>query len=601
MTDQKDQISEEPQKSLENEQAEEFYLAEESSEDETNALTNGEMEQFDNMLSDYLDSMSELEIGRIAKAMVIDVQKDFVLLDIGDKAEGIAPASEFTDFDGNVSVKAGDEVEVVVEGRDSGSGQVKVSYRKARHRVEWQRIVEAFENNHPVKGRVVRALKSGVLVDIGLPCFLPGSQIDVHRIEKLDSLVGEVFEVYIVDLDRQRRRGVLSRRKLLLEEQERKKSEKIAALEEDQVVEGKVKNVCQFGVFIDLNGVDGLVPREEVAWERRVNIPEVLKPGETYSFKIINIDRERGRISLSHRQIKDDPWSKIEETYPQNSAIEAKVTNLTNNCAYVTLADGIEGRIHIDNLSWNTGTRKPSDILKKNNEVKAVVLDYDKTRRLLELGVKQLTEDPWANIEERFPLKSKHSVTIAHVADYGVFVKLDEFTRGLIHISDLTHDRSIKKPSELVKKGDTVEAVVLKIDKEGRRINFGMKQLEENPFTAYTKANGVGSVVTATVKEVNKAGIVFDLAKNVEGFLPISQWSRERIETLEGVVKPGEEVQNLKITKIDKKPRKISLSRRAHLQDEERKVVDQFNKTTGTSKATTSLGSLLKGLDIKIK
>lgn len=599
MTDQKDQISEEPQKSLENEQAEEFFLAEESA-DEANELSNGEMEQFDNLLSDYL-STSELEIGRVTKAMVIDVQKDNVLLDIGDKAEGIAPVSEFTDFEGNITVKSGDEVEVVVEGRDSGSGQVRVSYRKARHRVEWTRIVEAFENNHPVKGRVVRALKSGVLVDVGMPCFLPGSQIDFYRVDKLDALVGEVFEVYVVDIDRQRRRGVLSRRKLLIEDQERKKNEKVASLEEGQIVEGKVKNVCQFGVFVDLDGVDGLVPREEVAWERRVNIPTTLKAGETYSFKVITVDRERGRISLSYRQTKDDPWLKIEEAYSKGDIIDAKVTNLTNNCAYVVLNDGTEGRILLENLIWNPGHRKPSDLLTKNGDVKAVVLDYDQTRRLLELGAKQLTEDPWSKIEERFPLKSKHSLTVVQLADYGAFVKLDDNIRGLIHISDLTHDRAVKKPNDLLKKGDTVEAIVLKIDKENHRINFGMKQLEENPFSAYTKNIKSGSLVNGTVKEVTKAGLVIELAKQVEGFLPIGQWSRERIETLDGVVKVGDEISDLKVTKVDKKPRKIVLSRRAHLQDEERKVVDQFNKKSGNSKATTSLGSLLKGLDIKLK
>jgi small subunit ribosomal protein S1 len=271
-----------------------------------------ESDQFEDLMSDYLDSLSELEVGQLAKATVIEIKKDYVLLDVGDKAEGIASLKEFWDFRGNMTVHPGDQVEVVVESRDQDSGQLNVSYRKARQRVEWNRIVEAFEKGHTVHGHVVRALKNGVLVDAGVPCFLPASQLDLARVEDLQSFVGQDVECYVIDVDRQRRRGVLSRRKLLTEEQGRKRDEFMAELGDGATVEGKVKSVLDFGVFVDMGNMDGLVPREEIAWEKRVNPAEVLKPGVRYKFKVISVDRDKNRVTLSRRQTKPDPWQKIE-------------------------------------------------------------------------------------------------------------------------------------------------------------------------------------------------------------------------------------------------------------------------------------------------
>jgi small subunit ribosomal protein S1 len=565
------------------------------------AFENGsEMEQFDDLMSNYLDSMSDLEVGQLTKATIVEIGKDQVLLDVGDKAEGVCPLKEFQDFHGNLLVHPGEEVDVVIESRDSETGQVNVSYRKARQRAEWNRVVEAFEKGNTVYGQVTRALKNGVLVDVGIPCFLPGSQIKLTRVDNLESLVGETMECYIIDLDRQRRRGVLSRRRLLAEEQTKKKAELLATLEEGQTTEGRVKSVVDFGVFIDLGAIDGLVPREEVAWEKRVNVSDALKTDTRYKFKILSVDRERARVTLSRRQLKPDPWLTIEDDYPAEIKINGTITNLTNNCAYVVLADGIEGRIHRDNLSWLPSIKKPSDLLKKNEEVQALVLGYDKDKRLLDLGLKQSAEDPWADIDSRFPINSKHTVTISDVVSFGAFAKVDEFTKGLIHLTDMTHDRSIKDPRKVVKPGDEVEVVVTKIDKKNRRLNFGMKQLQEDPFTAYVKAHPQGSTVTGTVKNVSSFGAFVELAPLVEGLLHVSQWGREKVESMESVVKPGDEVTS-KITKIEKKDRKISLSRRTLLQEEERKVVEQYKKVDGATAANTNLGSLLKGLDIKVK
>lgn len=558
-----------------------------------------ESEQFEDMMSDYLDSLSELEVGQLARATVVEIKKDYVLLDVGDKAEGIADLKEFQDFQGNMTAKPGDEVEVIIERRDAESGQVKVSYRKARQRVEWNRVVEAFEKNTTIRGQVTRALKNGVLVDAGVPCFLPASQLDVTRVENLETFVGQEVECYVIDIDRQRRRGVLSRRRLLAEEQKKKRGAMLESIEEGQTVEGRVKSVLDFGVFVDLGGIDGLVPREEVAWEKRVNVAETLKQGTRYKFKVIGVDKERERITLSRRQLKPDPWQKISDDYPVELTVTGTVTNLTNNCAYLLLADGIEARIHRDNLSWNPAVKKPSDQLKKGEEVKAVVLGYETDKRLLDLGLKQMSADPWANIEERFPVNSRHTVKVADIVSFGAFVQLDEQTKGLIHVSDMSYDRNFKDPKQLLKVGDEVEAVVLKLDPESRRINFGIKQLQQDPFDAYVKEHPQGSVVTGKIKNVASFGAFVELAPNVEGLIHISQWGREKIESLEGVAKPGEEV-TAKVIKVEKGIKKISLSRRARLQDEERKEVEQY-KNAGPSKATTSLGSLLKGLNIDLK
>lgn len=558
----------------------------------------GDADQFEDLMSGYLDSMSELEVGQLARAAVVDIKKDYVLLDVGDKAEGIADLKEFCDFRGNLLVEKGEEVEVVVEGRDSDTGQLKVSYRKARQRTQWAMVMEAFDKQTPVHGQIIRALKNGLLVDVGVPCFLPASQYDLSRLEDLESAVGQEIDAYVIDVDRGRRRGVLSRRKLLVEDQKKKRAEMLAELNEGDTVEGRVKSVMDFGVFVDLGGVDALVPREEVSWKKHVNVAETLKPNNRYQFVVTSIDREKERVTLSHRQIAADPWASVEDDYPKGRVVTGTVTNLTNNCAYVVLNEGVEGRIHRNNLSWSSSARKPSDVLKKNEAAEAVVLDYDREKRLLELGLKQMQTDPWENIEERFPVKSRQKVKVTELVSFGAFVQVDESTKGLLHVSDMSWDRNFRDPKQMVKPGDEIEAVVLKIDPETRRINFGLKQLTEDPFAAYVRQHKTNSYVTGKVKNVTSFGAFVELAPMVEGLIHVSQWDREKTENLENAVKPGEEV-TAKIIKIEPKIQKISLSRRAWLADEEKREVAQYTQP-GPVKATTSLGNLLKDLKINV-
>ncbi|MBX7244532.1 MAG: S1 RNA-binding domain-containing protein [Candidatus Sumerlaeaceae bacterium] len=554
--------------------------------------------QFDSLMSSYLDSVKELAYGQLTKARVVAVRKDYVLLDVGDKAEGIVEIKEFEDFRGNVKISVGDEVDVVLQGRDPETGQILVSYRQAKQRANWDHVVEAFEKNQPLHGHVSRALAKGVMVEAGIPCFMPASQCDIGHVDDLATLVGQEVDVYVIDLDKAKHRAVVSRRKLLSEEVKKKREETLKTLEEGTTVSGKVKNIVDFGVFVDLGGVDGLVPREEIAWEKNVEAAEALKVNYNYKFKVLTVDRERGRVSLSRRQLKPDPWLKIEQDYPKDLNVKGVVTNMTRNCAYVRLEDGIEGRIHRNNLSWNMSINKPQDVLKENDTVRAVVLDYDREKRLLDLGLKQISVDPWLEIEQKYPINSRQKVKILETVPYGAFVQLDDNTKGLIHVSDMSYDRSFKDPKNLVKVGDEIEAVVLKLDMDARRINLGIKQLEQDPFEAYVRAHPVNSIVTGKVKGVTKFGAFVELAPHVEGLLHKTQWSRDKVETIEGLVKEGEEV-TAKIIKIEKKDKKVSLSRRAHLHDEERREIDAYARQNPKD-ATTSLGSLLKNLKINV-
>jgi small subunit ribosomal protein S1 len=552
---------------------------------------------FDSMMSNYLDGVGELAIGQVIEARVVEVKKDYVLLDVGDKAEGIVDVKEFTDFRGNIKIAVGDTVTVVLKGRDNESGQVLVSYKQAQQRVQWERIVEAHKNGTVVAGFVTRALKSGVLVDCGVPCFLPASQLDTGRVEDLSKYVGQEVECYVIEIDEGRKRAVLSRRRLLAEEAKRKRDEVLAALEPGQIVTGKVKNIVDFGVFVDLGGVDALVPREEIAWEKKFDVAEMLKVGYNYKFKVLSVDRERGRVSLSRRQTKPDPWEKIESTHPLESVVQGTVTNMTFISAYVLLDDHIEGRIHRDNLSWSMTFKKPADVLKVGDRIKAKVLGYDKEKRLLELGLKQISTNPWMDMEQRYPVGSRQKVKVLEVMPYGAFVELDENTKGLIHVTDMSYDRGFKDPKTMVTVGEQIEAVVLKIDTEQQRINLGIKQLEEDPFEAYARAHPVNSVVTGTIKSVTAFGVFVELAPRVEGLIHKTQWSRERVDSLESVAKVGEQV-TAKVIKIDTKDGKIGLSRRGYLQDEERREVEAYTKQP--KDATTSLGNLIKNLNIKL-
>lgn len=557
--------------------------------------SNGEDDaDFEQLLESYIQETPQLEIGQTIPARVVNVTKEYVFVDVGDKAEGIVDIAEFTDYRGVVTVKVGDTVDVVIKGRDSETGHVLVSHELARRRASWQRLRDAMEKNYKVHGFVTKALPpKGVLVDVGVPAFMPASHVDMRPVEDLSTLVNQEVEVYVLNVDQARQRVVVSRRKVLEEEAAQKRQEVLASLEEGATVTGKVKHHTEFGVFVDLGGIDALVPREELSWEKRVDPMETLRLGYNYKFKVIKIDRERERVTLSRRQLKPDPWSKIESDYPLELVVKGRVLDVTPSAAYVELEDGIEGRISRDHLSWAPTVRKPSDVVKKGDEIKAVVIGYNKDKRLLELSLKQITEDPWLDIEKKYPVGQRVKAKVISVVPYGAFVLLDENTKGLVHVSDMSYDKNFRDPRKLVKVGDEVEALVLKIDKDERRINLGIKQLEDDPFELFVTQHPVGSTVTGVVKSVADFGVFVEVAPKVEGLIHVSQWARERVENLSEVVKPGDEV-TAKVLKVDRDERKLSLSRRQHLIDEERKEVEKYSEAPVD--ANIRLGDLLKNL-----
>lgn len=560
--------------------------------------SSGEEEDFEQLLEEYLSDTPHVEKGKITEARVVAITKEYVMVDVGDKAEGIVKISEFQDYRGNLSVKEGDVVEVYVQGRDPETGHVIVSRERARRQAAWQQVAEAAEKKYPVHGFVVKAVPNkGLIVDIGVSAFMPASHVDLRPVEDLASFVGQEIDAYILSVDKERGRISVSRRKLLEEEAAKKRAEILASLEDGATITGKVKNHTEFGVFVDLGGIDALVPREELAWEKRIDPAETLRLGYTYKFKILKVDRERERVTLSRRQLKPDPWSKIEDDYPLELVVRGKVTDITPSTAYVVLDSGIEGRIRREHLSWALTVRRPSDILKVGDEVKAVVIGYDKAKRLLELSLKQVTEDPWQHVEKKYPVGSRVKAKVLDVVNYGAFVQLDETTKGLIHVSDMSYDKKQRDPKKFLKSGDEIEAVVLKIDTENRRINLGIKQLEDDPFELFLNQHPVGSVVTGKVRSIAKFGVFVELAPKVDGLLHISEWAKERIEDLSSVVNVGDEV-TAKIIKADHENREISLSRKQYLRDQERKEIEEYREQ-GPVDTTIRLGDLLKGFGLK--
>jgi len=560
------------------------------------AVTPSETEEFDHLLDQYLEKIHDFYLDDIVEAVIVDVKRTYVLVDVGDKAEGVIDIDEFVDPQGEIHVAVGDNIPVQIIGRESETGQINVSYRAAAEELAWQRVREAVQNGTPVSGRIAQAVRSGLIVDIGVPAFMPASQIDVSRVEDLSEWVNREVDAYVVDLDRQRRRVVLSRRKLVQEDEERKRRHILESLEPGQERVVRVKRILDFGAFADLGGIDGLIPREEVSWERGSDPKDYLKEGRDLKVRILAVDRETGRISLSRKRARPDPWEKIEEKYPAQSMVKGKVVGLADFGAFVSLEEGIRGMIHASDLSWGTGPKKVQDFLRVGDTVRAVVLETDKERRRMALGLKQVTKDPWLEIEEKFPPQTVVKGTVTAVTNYGAFVRLTEELEGLIHVSDMTWEKKPKTPSHYVQVGQEVEVIVLRLDRERRRINLGFKQMAKSPFERFLDAHRVGSDVSGTVTRLSPFGAFVELVPEVEGLIHISQLDSERIEKPEDAVQVGQTVE-AKILKIERKTQKISLSRKAFLKEQESRETAAY---VGQSlSGGLKMGEVLRGLDIR--
>ena len=523
----------------------------------------------------YEESLKHIQEGEIVRGRVVHIGRDSVLVDVGYKSEGIIDLDEFPDQGRHLQV--GEEVDVLLEEKEDSEGQVILSKEKANRIKIWDDISKKYDNNDVVDGVVVARIKGGLTVDIGLKAFLPGSQIDLRPVRNLDRLIGERLQMRIIKLNKRRGNIVLSRRVLLEEERQRAKEKTLASLAEGQIIEGVVKNITEYGAFIDLGGIDGLLHITDMSWGRVSHPSELFAIGDKVRVMVLKFDQEHERVSLGLKQMTPDPWMDVAEKYPETSRVSGKVVSITDYGAFVELEEGIEGLVHVSQMSWARRTRHPSKIVNIGDTIEAVVLSVDKDKKRISLGMKQIEPNPWTTVDERYPVGSEVEGKVRNLTDFGAFIALEEGIDGLIHISDMSWTQRVKHPSEILKKGQKVRAVVLNVDKENERLSLGLKQMELDPWTQVQTKYHVGQDVPVKVVKVTNFGAFAELEDGVEGLIHLSELSREKITDPEEVVKVGQELE-AKIIKIDVETRKIGLSVRAFMEDNERQDILDVNR-----------------------
>ena len=507
-------------------------------DDETEEMDNDEeMDMEQSFESMFESSMQELNVGDVVLGTVVQVTDDHVVVDVGYKSEGIIPLAEFKDEEGNIDVKVGDEVDVLFERRENDSGQIGLSKEKA----DRQKIWGSLEEGAVVEGRIVGRIKGGLTVDIGINAFLPGSQVDLRPVRNLEKLLGTTLDFKIIKLNKRRGNIVLSRRVLLEEQRESMRSDTLETLTEGDVVEGIVKNLTDYGSFIDLGGIDGLLHITDMSWGRVNHPSDVLTVGEKINVKILKYDRERERVSLGLKQITPDPWLDVESAYPVGARVQGKVVSLTDYGAFVELEDGVEGLIHVSEMSWTKRIKHPNKILTVGDDVETLVLALDIPNRRISLGLKQIEPNPWEVIGEKFPIGTIIEGQVKNITDFGVFIGVDEGIDGLVHISDLSWTKRVKHPSEIFKKGDTVKAVVLNIDRENERFSLGLKQLTPDPWEAIPVKYAPGTIVRGKATSVTDFGVFLEIEDGIEGLIHVSELSQEKVESPKDIAHVGDE------------------------------------------------------------
>ena len=500
----------------------------------------------------------------IVRGTIIEIRSQVVVVDIGAKSEGIIAISEFEDEEINV----GDEIEVLLEKLENDEGMVVLSKEKAAHKQNWDKIVKVYEDGGLVKGKVKSVVKGGLMVNVGVEAFLPGSQIDIIPPKDLNEYVGNVYEFKIVKVNDIRKNIVLSRREVIEAERAEQRAEFLESVKTADKVEGVVKNITDFGAFIDLQGMDGLLHITDMSWGRINHPSEMLAIGQPLEVIILDVDKEKERVSLGLKQLQDNPWEAIDAKYPIGSEVGGKITKLVPYGAFVELERGVEGLIHVSELSWTKRITRPSDILSLDQDVKAVVLAINTDEQKISLGVRQLEPNPWDEVETRYPIGSTINGEIRNLTPYGAFVELEDGIDGMIHVSDLSWTRKINHPSEILKKSEEVEAVVLEIDKTNQRISLGVKQLENDPWSEIDTRFRVGDLVKGTVAKIASFGAFIQLEDDIDGLVHISQLSEDHVAKVKDVIKVGDDVE-ARVIKVDKAERRIGLSIKAAEYSEE--------------------------------
>ncbi|HEX7401212.1 MAG TPA: 30S ribosomal protein S1 [candidate division Zixibacteria bacterium] len=530
-------------------------------------------EEFEQYLKMYEPTLRDIQEGEIVKGRVMGVTKEDVIVDVGFKSEGIIPIAEFTE---PINIKVGDEIEVYLDAIEDQDGQLVLSKQKADFVRIWDRVKDAHDKGELVDGRILRRIKGGMVVDLmGVDAFLPGSQIALRQVPDFDALLGQIMQFKVIKLNKARRNIVVSRRSVLEEERLRQKEKLLKEIETGQVREGVVKNITDFGVFIDLGGVDGLLHITDMSWGRISHPSELVALGDKINVKIIDFDTNTGRISLGMKQLTPYPWENIQERYPVGKKIKGKVVSLTDYGAFVELERGVEGLIHISEMSWTQHIKHPSRLMAIGDTVEAMVLSVDKDNEKISLGIKQLEPDPWANIEQKYRSGPRVTGKVRNLTAFGAFIELEEGIDGLVHISDMSWTKRIQHPSEVMKKGDRVEVVVLNVDRENRRISLGYKQIKDDPWPELSRRYAVGSETSGNILRLLDRGVIVDLGEEVEGFVPTIHMGKPEISKPADAFNEGD-VLPLKVMEFDHPGKKIVLSVEAYYRTREKKELDDF-------------------------
>jgi len=548
-------------------------------------------DNMESLMDMYEESFKRFAEGEVVTGKIISIDKDHILVDIGYKSEGQIKINEFIDEDGNLNANLGDPVDVMVEWWDDEEERVVLSKEKAAKVKVWEEIKKSYDEDGTVEGVILNRVKGGFSVDIGVQAFLPGSQADLRPIRNLDEMVGKTFTFKILKYNRKRSNIVLSRRVILEQEREQKRAETLAAIEEGKIVDGIVKNITEYGVFVDLGGVDGLLHITDISWGRVKHPSELFAVGDEITVKILNLDIERERVSLGMKQLTPDPWSTATEKYPIGSRINGRVVSLTDYGAFVELEEGVEGLIHVSEMSWTRKIRHPSKVVSVGEEVEAVVLDIKPENRRISLGMKQVVPNPWDVISEKYPVGTTIEGKIKNITDFGLFIGIDEGIDGLVHISDISWTKRIKHPSELYKKAEVVQAIVLDIEKEHERFSLGIKQLQEDPWKTVAERYEVGKEITGTVTNLTDFGVFVELEEGIEGLVHVSEISKEKIKTPVGKFNIGDVI-TARVMNINSDERRIGLSiKRLEIEDEQSLLSEYVNNM---KPATSTFGEILR-------
>lgn len=529
--------------------------------------------QYGDMMKLYEGTLGKINEGEIVKGRIVAIGDTEVSVDIGFKSEGLVAKAEFPNPD---ELKVGEEIEVFLESVENKDGQLVLSRKRADFMRIWERVTKAFETGEVLQGRCVRRIKGGIVVDLfGIDAFLPGSQIDVRPVRDFDAFIGRTLDFRVVKINHPSENVVVSHKVLVEEEMSGQRKAILEKLEKGQILEGTVKAITDFGVFVDLGGVDGLVHITDLSWGRINHPSEIVKLDQTINVVVLDFDQEKKRISLGYKQLQPHPWDNIMDKYPVGTKVTGKVVSLADYGAFVEIEKGIEGLIHISEMSWTQHIKHPSQVVSMGQMIDAVILSLDKDNKKLSLGIKQLEPDPWLNLMQKYPVGSRHKGIVRNLTNFGVFVELEQGVDGLVHISDLSWTKKIRHPGEVVKKGDELEVVILSVDVDQRRISLGHKQIGENPWDRFGEDYKVGTDVEGKIVRIIEKGVIVELPLGVDGFVPVSQLAQTQVKNIADKFKVGDALP-LKVVEFDKEAKKIVLSVVEYFKDKESKAVEEY-------------------------